>query len=78
MNWLKEGDNNTNFFHNYAKNRGSRNRVQGLLDSEGQWVTEQVEVRNLFVEYFNQIFNSGGSNHQEVILEKVPGTLFLK
>ncbi|KAL6181125.1 hypothetical protein ACLB2K_047781 [Fragaria x ananassa] len=72
VNWLKEGDNNTNFFHNYAKNRGSRNRVQGLLDSEGQWVTEQVEVRNLFVEYFNQIFNSGGSNHQEVILEKVP------
>lgn len=65
------GDNNTKFFHNFAKARGSRNWVAKLFDAEDKWVQNGGHIHNLFVDYFSNLFSSGGCNHQDLILEKV-------
>ena len=38
--WLKEGDCNTKFFHNSATQRQRTNKIEGLLNEQGQWITE--------------------------------------
>ncbi|KAL4303379.1 hypothetical protein GQ457_10G023210 [Hibiscus cannabinus] len=39
-NWLKHGDKNTPFFHNHASFRRQKNKIQGLFDTQGGWVTD--------------------------------------
>jgi hypothetical protein len=34
-NWLKSGDHNTSFFHNYAMKRKKKNTIKGLIDEQG-------------------------------------------
>ena len=35
VNWLQYGDRNSKFFHAAASQRQSKNRIEGLWDSEG-------------------------------------------
>ena len=37
--WLKDGDKNTRFFHSKTTQRRQRNYIKGLYDEEGQWIT---------------------------------------
>eukprot|EP00253_Pinus_taeda_P036521 PITA_36521 len=56
--WLKAGDENTSFFHNYAKGRKSANTIWGLKNEEGSEVQTfhclselgQRHVQKLFVD----------------------------
>ena len=56
--WLKEGDRNTSFFHRRASNRRCRNRVKGLTDSSGQWTSDPKEVADILISYYENIFKS--------------------
>lgn len=52
--WLKNGDSNTKLFHASTSQRWSKNRIEGLMDSEGEWHTEEDETEDhceLFQEY---------------------------
>ncbi|KAL9687969.1 hypothetical protein QQ045_032381 [Rhodiola kirilowii] len=55
MNWLKDGDFNTTFFHVALKVRHSRNKVK-LVQEDGE-VIEGEDVANLVVEYFKELFS---------------------
>jgi hypothetical protein len=37
VNWLKSGDRNTSFFHNYATKRKKKNTTKGLIDEQGMF-----------------------------------------
>lgn len=57
--WLKEGDANTNFFHNCIKARRSGNCLRALKVN-GEWVQNPVDVRRAVVDYFrNQVSEEG-------------------
>lgn len=56
VDWLKEGDRNTKFFHSKASARKRKNRISGLEDEQGIWNEEEEEVERLFCEYFKDIF----------------------
>ncbi|XP_062014092.1 uncharacterized protein LOC133730534 [Rosa rugosa] len=60
--WLKEGDRNSAFFHRKASNRRSRNKVVGITDLGGQWHTDPAQVASVFVDYYENIFHSEGSD----------------
>ena len=52
-NWLIQGERNTTFFHISTFNRRSNNRILGINDPDGNWVTNLARVKMIFVDGFN-------------------------
>jgi hypothetical protein len=50
--WLKSGDENTRFFHNFAKGRKSANTIWRLKDEEGREVSSFPELSGLGKDIF--------------------------
>ncbi|XP_062007966.1 uncharacterized protein LOC133724996 [Rosa rugosa] len=72
VSWLREGDQNTKFFHSYAKTRGRKNCIQGITNSEGVWQDSEEGIQHAFLAYFPMLFTSEGHNHMELVLDAVP------
>lgn len=51
--WLKEGDENSKFFHKSVKLRANQNLIRAL-QVEGGWVQTPEEVREAVVEYLER------------------------
>lgn len=58
--WLREGDANTKFFHQSTMHRRRRNKVVSLKNSQGNWIENPNQIRCLFDEYFMDLFTSSG------------------
>ncbi|CAM8960612.1 unnamed protein product [Rhodiola kirilowii] len=58
VDWLREGDRNTRFFHQRASHRRKVNRIEKLMSSKGDWITEEGEICEVIVKYFEEIFSS--------------------
>lgn len=56
--WLREGDQNTKFFHKYATGRKKANQLIGLQDSNGEWQENKEDIRNIIVDYFLELFRA--------------------
>ena len=50
--WIKEGDANTNFFHKYVAARHNRNTITILIDSEGNKVLSASKLAEKVVSFF--------------------------
>jgi len=67
--WLKEGDKNTKFFHAQTVKRRRRNAIQGLEEEDGSWSTDRYRIHEVVVQYFHSLFSSARvSNFNEIIL----------
>ena len=69
--WLKEGDQNTRFFHNFASGRRKNNQVRRLKDKNGDWKEEEQEIQEIITDYFAELFTSSGSAGNLSSREKV-------
>eukprot|EP00253_Pinus_taeda_P034852 PITA_34852 len=58
--WLKAGDENTRFFHNFAKGRKSANTIWCLKDEEGREFRSFPELSGLGKRHFQNIFADQG------------------
>eukprot|EP00253_Pinus_taeda_P035654 PITA_35654 len=58
--WLKSRDENTSFFHNYAKGRKSTNTIWSLKDEEGRLVKTFTDLSGLGQRHFQRIFSDSG------------------
>ena len=70
-NWLKYGDQNTNFFNNFATARKKRNYIHKLLDDNGEWKEDNESMKALIDNYFQLLFTSEVSEPNEDVLNKV-------
>lgn len=61
ISWLREGDQNTRFFHVPASQRRGRNTIKGITDLNGSWVTNQQGIFGIFLDFFNTLFSSDGT-----------------
>ncbi|KAL9678842.1 hypothetical protein QQ045_016693 [Rhodiola kirilowii] len=58
VDWLREEDRNTRFFHQRASYRRKVNRIEKLQSNEGEWITEEEEICGLIVKYFGEILKA--------------------
>ncbi|KAJ6302776.1 hypothetical protein OIU77_016797 [Salix suchowensis] len=56
--WLKEGDRNTHFFHLSTIIRRRRNKIEGLQNANGDWVTDMCGMKDVVVNYFHELFSN--------------------
>lgn len=57
-NWLREGDQNTKFFHATTKQRRARNRFTRLRKADGVWAETEDDIELVATRYFQTLFTS--------------------
>ncbi|KAG8499231.1 hypothetical protein CXB51_005735 [Gossypium anomalum] len=65
-NWLRQGDQNTTFFHSKASQSHRTNKIRGLENMKGDLKTENTDMENIIRDYFMELFQSSGvgdTNH---------------
>ncbi|CAL9013278.1 unnamed protein product [Prunus brigantina] len=67
--WLKEGDSNTAFFHHCTLQRRRRNRVNRIKTMAGVWGESDGQVRKAFEDYFTDLFSTGGRRNLGDVLD---------
>jgi hypothetical protein len=58
IDWLKLGDQNTFYFHNFASHRKKSNRVKKLMNDSGMWIEDENQLAGLAEDYFTNLFNA--------------------
>lgn len=69
LKWLKDGDENSKFFHNSVKGRSGRNVMRALKVGEG-WAQSPVEVRREVVDFFTR--HTASSHEVRLRIDGVP------
>lgn len=54
--WTCEGDRNTSYFHVVATNRRRRNQISRICDDDGNILTEDKEIRRIFVSFYKSLY----------------------
>lgn len=69
VNWLREGDLNTRFFHQSTIQRRRRNMILKLKAEDGQWVEHPSRVRQMVEDHFQNLFKSEGHRNWGTLLD---------
>ncbi|GJV38022.1 hypothetical protein Tco_1410499 [Tanacetum coccineum] len=62
INWLKEGDSNSAYFHKAVKSRVSRSRIDAVTNTEGV-LFENEQVPDVFVTHYEAFLGLAGVTH---------------
>lgn len=73
--WLKECDKNTRFFHAVASKKLKRSLIRRIKDSNNTWVEDQWTIGALAETYFKKILSSEEHYIDEAILQLIPKQL---
>lgn len=71
MGAIRDGDRNTKFFYLSTVIRRKRNRIVMLKNADGDWITEPLAVKQMVVQYWEQLFTEEEPN--ALIANFVPG-----
>lgn len=58
VDWLKAGDLSTSYFHSRANQRNRKNYISKLVLEDGTTIEEEQGIREAFVGYFYNLFQS--------------------
>uniref|UniRef100_A0A7N2LQP6 Endonuclease/exonuclease/phosphatase domain-containing protein n=1 Tax=Quercus lobata TaxID=97700 RepID=A0A7N2LQP6_QUELO len=70
--YLKDGDRTTRFFHCRATQRKRRNHIAGIQNQADDWCTEQNQISDIFLDYYNQLFTSSNPIEMAVEIDSIP------
>ena len=62
---------NTVYFHSKASSQFQTNFIEGLLDSNDNWVEDQRDVENVVIRYYSDLFKSSYPTEFEEILSAI-------
>ncbi|KAL8108548.1 hypothetical protein AgCh_024858 [Apium graveolens] len=65
--WLKEGDQNSKFFHTAAKTRKITNLIKSLVNDEGREVDWESGLQDTMISYFQNLFKATEIDWDEVV-----------
>jgi hypothetical protein len=69
INWLREGDRNTKFFHNKAVWRARKNKIKKLKDDNGIWQENSKVMGQMATNYFKDLFAAEENLVTDPVLE---------
>lgn len=67
--WLREGYQNTEYFHCRSTERNKRNYISGLENEFGDWVEDENQIGCMLVQYYSKLFTSSNPTHMDSVLE---------
>jgi hypothetical protein len=70
--WLKEGDKNTSFFHARASARRRTNRIRFLLKDDGSKCEDQEGMQAMVLDYYQKLFSSEACTSMDAVLDAIP------
>lgn len=70
--WLKEGDQNTSFFHKKASQRFRQNNVKLLSNSNGDWCEGDDQIGGVVYQVFQEALSSSNPSQVGVVLDTIP------
>lgn len=72
--WYSSGDLNTKLYHALTKQQRIRNRIVGLHDANGDWITDDKGVEQVGVDYFEDLFSTTSPSEFDSFLADItPG-----
>ncbi|XP_056847372.1 uncharacterized protein LOC130498048 [Raphanus sativus] len=71
--WHRHGDRNTKFHHAITNQRRAQNRIISIKDKHGKLVESEIEVENVAVQYFRDLFSSSISTELDASLRFISG-----
>jgi hypothetical protein len=71
INWLKEGDRNTKFFHKKASWRARKNKIEKLQKVNGTMTEDKEEMESMTTYFFKDMYTADQEVQPEIILDDV-------
>jgi hypothetical protein len=72
IDWLKEGDRNTAFFHARATSRRRTNIIQYLVRDDGSKCEDQAGLKGMAQSFYENLFSSEPCDSLDAVLESIP------
>jgi hypothetical protein len=72
VDWLREGDRNTAFFHARASARKKANRIHSLTREDGSRCDDQTEIKGMVQEFYENLFSSEPTVSSDTVLDYIP------
>ena len=69
--WLKNGDQNTKFFHGIATQRKRKNFIKGLRDGNGVWQEDEEVFSAVITDFYTHLFTSSNPQALNRVLDGV-------
>lgn len=57
VNWFKEGNSSTKYFHSTIRDRRRRLQLHRIKDHRGRWIKRDANIGKAVVHHFQQFFN---------------------
>ena len=69
--WLKNGDRNTGFFHSATRQRRMQNSFTVLEDGNGTAVYEEEQISGVVADYYRTLFTTNGNQNFSIVDEVI-------
>ena len=69
INWFRDGDRNTKYFHAKALARLKKNQIDGMLDAQEIWQEDEGKVGDIVEEYYTTLFTTNHPTDFNEILQ---------
>jgi hypothetical protein len=75
VDWLREGDRNTTFFHAKASSHKLTNKISALLQEDGSKCESQGEIKGMVHNFYEQLFSYEPCDSVDAVLDAIPTKL---
>lgn len=70
--WRNHGDRNSRFFHTSTIQRRMSNRIGRIKDDSGEWIENDDDILNCFVDFYKNLFSSRAVPDRQMFLDVIP------
>jgi hypothetical protein len=72
VDWLREGDRNTAFFHSRASARRRTNKINFMARYDGSITENQDEIKGMVQSFYDNLFTTQPCGSHDVVLQAIP------